>query len=273
MVKKIFHNSSLPRAGSTIIQNILAQNPEIYPTPTSGVFELLNGVRAVYSNSQEFKAQDKDLMEKGYKGFLKNGIYSFYNEITDRPYVIDKCRGWSMEYKFIDFYDPNPKIICMVRDIRAIYASMEKKYRKNPQLELNVANWQTLEGTTTDKRIVSWSNTVPIAPSMDRLYQVILEGLHEKILFVKFEDLCRKPNEQMARIYDYLELPYYQHDFDNIEQFTQEDDKVYGVFGDHIIKNKLEVVEEDFFDVLGETGCEIITNNYRWFYEAFEYKI
>ena len=39
------------------------------------------------------------------------------------------------------------------------------------------------------------------------------------------------------------------------------------------IENKLEVVEEDFFDVLGETGCEIITNNYRWFYEAFEYEI
>lgn len=273
MVKKILYNSSLPRSGSTIIQNILAQNPEIYPTPTSGVFEMVNSIRTVYSNSQEFKAQDKELMERGYKEFLKNGIYSFYNEITDRPYVIDKCRGWSMEYKFIDFFDPNPKIICMVRDVRAIYASMEKKYRKNPQLELNVANWQTLEGTTTDKRIVSWSNTVPIAPSMDRLYQVILEGLHEKILFVRFEDLCREPNEQMARIYDYLELPYYQHDFDNIEQFTQEDDKVYGVFGDHIIKNKLEVVEEDFFDVLGETGCEIITNNYRWFYDAFEYKI
>ena len=62
MVQKIFHNSSLPRAGSTIIQNILAQNPEIYPTPTSGVFELLNGVRTVYSNSQEFKDQDKTFL-------------------------------------------------------------------------------------------------------------------------------------------------------------------------------------------------------------------
>ena len=77
----------------------------------------------------------------------------------------------------------------------------------------------------------------------------------------------------MTRIYDYLELPYYQHDFDNIEQFTHEDDKVYGVFGDHIIKNKLELAQDDFFDVLGETGCEIITNNYRWFYEAFDYKV
>jgi sulfotransferase len=273
MVKKIFYNSSLPRAGSTIIQNILAQNPEIYPTPTSGIFEMFNNVRAVYSNSPEFKAQDEELMEKGYRGLLKSGLYGFFNEITNRPYVVDKCRGWSMEYKFIDFFDPNPKIICMVRDLRAIYASMEKKYRKNPHLELNVANWVELKGTTTDKRIVSWSNTVPIAPALDRLYQVLLEGIHEKVLFVRFEDLCRQPNEQMARIYEYLELPYFQHDFDNIEQFTHEDDKVYGVFGDHIIKNKLEVVEEDFFEILGDSGCEIITSNYRWFYDAFEYPI
>lgn len=273
MVKKIFYNSSLPRAGSTIIQNILAQNPLIFPTPTSGVFEMLNNVRAVYSNSLEFKAQDEKEMEKGYRGLLKSGIYGFYNEITDRPYVIDKCRGWSMEYKFIDFYDPNPKIICMIRDLRAIFASMEKKYRKNPQLELNVANWQKLEGTTTDKRIVTWSNNVPIGPAVDRLYQVLLEGLHENILFIRYEDLCKNPNEQMARIYDYLELPYYQHDFDNIEQFTHEDDKVYGVFGDHVIKNKLEKVDEDFYDILGETGCELITKSYRWFYEAFEYEV
>ncbi len=273
MVKKIFYNSSLPRSGSTIIQNILAQNPEIYPTPTSGIFEMLNSIRSIYSNSPEFRAQDNQLMEKGYIGLLKSSIYSFYNEITDRPYVIDKCRGWSMEYKFIDFFEPNPKIICMVRDLRAIYSSMEKKFRKNPQRELNVTNWEKLEGTTTDKRITSWSNSVPIAPSLDRLYQVLLEGLHEKILFIRYEDLCKNPDEQMEKIYEYLELPFFQHDFEFIEQFTQEDDKIYGVFGDHVIKNNLEAVEEDFFDILGETGCEIITNNYRWFYDAFEYKI
>ena len=69
MVKKIFYNSSLPRAGSTIIQNILAQNPEIYPTPTSGIFEMLNGVRAIYSNSPEFKAQDETTMEKDIEDY------------------------------------------------------------------------------------------------------------------------------------------------------------------------------------------------------------
>lgn len=273
MVNKIFYNSSLPRAGSTLIQNILAQNPLIHSTPTSGIFEIYQGIRTIYTNSLEFKAQDEDLMEKGYKALLKEGIYGFYNAITDRPYVIDKSRGWGMDYKFIDFYDPNPKIICMVRDLRSVFTSLEKKYRKNPQKDLGIANWQDLTGTTTDKRVVHWSNNVPIAPALDRLYQALLEDIHHNILFVKFEDLCNYPTREIKRIYEYLEIPEYTHNFNDIPQFTHEDDSMYGVFGDHVIKNKLEILKEDYLEVLGETGCKLITDNYRWFYEAFEYKV
>lgn len=273
MVKKVFYNSSLPRAGSTLIQNILAQNPLIHPTPTSGVFEMMSLSRTAYSNGQEFKAQDKETMEKGFKGYLKEGLYGFYNNITDRPYVMEKCRGWGMEYKFIDFYDPNPKIICMVRDVRAIYSSLEKKYRANPQLEHNIANWGDLTGTTTDKRIIHWSNNVPIGPSMDRLYQVLLEGMHQNILFIKFEDLTTNPDKELKRVYEYLKLDYFKHDFKNIKQYTIEDDNIYGVFGDHTIKNKVVPIKDDFLDILGEGGCKLVTDNYGWFYEAFEYKI
>jgi sulfotransferase len=148
---------------------------------------------------------------------------------------------------------------------------MEKKYRKNPQLELNVANWQTLEGTTTDKRIVSWSNTVPIAPSMDRLYQVILEGLHEKILFVKFEDLCLRPESEMIRIYQYLDIPHFAHDFDNIEQVTKEDDEVYGAFGDHIIRKQLKLPPSKAKQLLTPDVCNWVYTNYEWFYKYFRY--
>ena len=36
MIKKVFYNSSLPRAGSTLFQNIVGQNLDFYVTPTSG---------------------------------------------------------------------------------------------------------------------------------------------------------------------------------------------------------------------------------------------
>lgn len=273
MTKKIFYNSSLPRSGSTLIQNILAQNPDIYSSPTSGVFDLFYNSRAVYSNGPEFKAQDEDLMKAAFREFCKGGCQGYYQAITEKPIVIDKCRGWTGESGFLEFlYGESPKIISMVRDPRAVYASMEKKFRKNPHLDHGLTNWAEVTGTNTDKRVVYWSNNIPIAPVMDRLYQVLLDGSHQNILFIRFEDLTTNPEVELKKIYEYLELPYFQHDFDNVEQFTQEDDKVYGVFGDHKIRKKVAPLKDDFREVLGQAACQMIYENYQWFYDAFGYK-
>lgn len=273
MPKQIFYNSSLPRAGSTLLQNILGQNPEIHATPTSGIFEIFMGARNYYANGVEWKSQHSELTDKGFKSFLKGALHGYYDAITDKPYVIDKSRGWGLEHGLISTYDPNPKIICMVRDIRGVFASLEKKYRNNPLAETNVANWGDLSGTTTDKRMIVWANNPPIGTALDRLYQVILQGTHQHILFVKFEDLCKTPEQEMRRVYAYLDIPYYEHDFDNVEQVTFEDDKWHGIFGDHIIRKKVEPVKEDFKQVLGTNACRIIEENYRWFFNDFKYKI
>ena len=134
MVQKIFFNASLPRAGSTLLQNILMQNPDIYSTPTSGVIELLSTARTLYSNGDAFKAQDPETMKSGFKNFCNKGFFGFYDGITDRPYVIEKSRGWLGYQDFVEFFmGEKPKIICMVRDLRSIFSSMEKNYRKNPE--------------------------------------------------------------------------------------------------------------------------------------------
>ncbi len=66
MPEQIFFQSSLPRAGSTLLQNIIGQNPNFYVTPTSGVLELVYAARNNYTNSPEFKAQEYELMKSGF---------------------------------------------------------------------------------------------------------------------------------------------------------------------------------------------------------------
>ena len=68
-IPKIFYQSSMPRAGSTLLQNILAQNPEFYVTPTSGLLELVFGARLNYTNSAEFRAQEAAQMKKAFLAF------------------------------------------------------------------------------------------------------------------------------------------------------------------------------------------------------------
>ena len=271
-MEKLFFQSSLPRAGSTMLQNILAQNPDIYATPTSGVLELIYGARENYSNSPEFISQDKDLMRKGYLAFCKNGMDAFYNAITDKKYVIDKSRGWGIHYDMLSaIRDEQPKVICMVRDLRDIFASMEGNFRKNPEKSQGIVNWATGQATTINKRIDYWIQNPPVGLAIERLFEVIRMGNDAKILFVKYEDLCLRPESELIRIYQYLDIPYFKHDFDNIEQVTKEDDEVYGVYGDHKIKPKLTAVKPDWNEVLGKNASEWIRNNYSWFYDYFGY--
>ena len=270
-MEKIFFQSSLPRSGSTLLQNIMGQNPDFYVTPTSGVLELVYASRANYTNSPEFKAQDSDVMKKGFLSFCKNGVEGYFEAITDKKYVLDKSRGWGIHYNFLDSFYPEPKVICMVRDLRSIYSSMEKNFRKNQHLDSGIVDHSNMIATTTEKRIDVWSQGQPIGLAVERLYQIIKEGINKKMLFIKFEDLCRQPDIEMRKIYDYLDIPFYQHDFNNIQQITQEDDAVYGIYGDHVIKPKLEPLKNDYKEVLGVNASNWIRQNFNWFYDEFKY--
>lgn len=271
MVQKIFFQSSLPRAGSTLLQNIIGQNPDFYVTPTSGVLELVFGAQNNYTNSPEFKAQDSDLMREGFRQFCRGGLEGFYNAVTDRPYVIDKSRGWGYYQNFLDFFYPNPKIICMIRDPRAIFSSMEKNYRKNPDKSNLLTNDSNMSGITTEQRIDIWTGSQPIGLAFQRLLQIIKEGNDKNMLFVKYENLTKNPENELKRIYEYLGLPIYKHNFENIEQLTVEDDTVYGIFGDHKIHSRITEQPKDWNKILGSNASNWIKNNYSWFYEYFRY--
>ena len=77
----------------------------------------------------------------------------------------------------------------------------------------------------------------------------------------------------MVRIYDYLGVEFFDHDFDNIPQITTEDDEIYGL-GDglHTIRPRLEPKMSDAKQVLGADICEWLYNNYKWYYDMFSYK-
>lgn len=271
-MEKIFYQSSLPRAGSTLLQNIFAQNPDIYATPTSGVLELIYAARENYTNSPEFIAQDKELMKTAFLAFCKSGMNAYYNAITDKKYVVDKSRGWGIHFDLLKtIHGEDPKVICMIRDLRDVFASMENNFRKNPEKASGIVNWANMTGTSVPKRIDIWAASQPVGMAIERLQEIIRYGNDSKMLFVKYEDLCLKPDSEMIRIYNYLGIPYFKHNFDYIEQVTKEDDEVYGAFGDHVIRNELKLTQSKAKALLGKQVCDWIFENYRWFYETFRY--
>lgn len=264
----------MPRALSTMFQNIVGQNPDFYVTPTSGVLELLYGARANFSTSMEFKAQDPNLMKRAFAGFCKTGIEGYFNAITDKKFVLDKSRGWGVYKGFLDSFYGETKVICMVRNLKDIVASYEKIYRKNQNQHDPIRNDSDARGTTVHKRVEEWMHpTNTIGRALERISEMINLGYADKVLFVRAEDLCLYPETEMTRIYQYLDIPYFAHDFDNIQQITSEDDSVFGLSPDlHIIRPKLEMKPSDADNILGRDITQRLYEINRWYYDKFQYK-
>lgn len=272
-MKKIFFNSSLPRSGSTLLQNIIAQNPEFYCTPTSGTLELIYGARANFTTDATFKAQNAELMNAGFQNFCKCGLHGFYDAVTDKNTILEKSRGWGIHYNLLEYVlNEPPKIVCMVRDLKQIISSMELKFRNNQHLDSGIVDHANLRNTTTPKRVDHYLSTQPLGLAIERLQELFRQQLNSKILFVRYEDLCNDPYNQLKRIYSYFGMDYYNHhNFNYIEQSTKEDDAIYGIFGDHTIKPNLIRTDNKPIDVLGPDICSWIDNNFKWYNDIFNY--
>src|SRR4051794_4991565 len=56
--KKYCFISGLPRSGSTLLANLLAQNPRFHASATSGILDVVFGVRNHWDQLPQFQAMD-----------------------------------------------------------------------------------------------------------------------------------------------------------------------------------------------------------------------
>ena len=100
---------------------------------------------------------------------------------------------------------------------------MEKKFRQNPDVDIKIMD--NIEMTiTTDQRITHWSKTQPTGYSIIKLKELILQKIDKNILFFRYEDFCQYPDQHMQKLYEFFEVEYFQHDWNNIQQLTSEND-------------------------------------------------
>jgi sulfotransferase len=261
-------NSSFPRSGSTLLQNILAQNPRFYCSPTSGVINLLLAARQKFSTVEMFRAQDPELMRSGFLRFCRRAMEGFYEGVTDKPVCVDKSRVWFHYYDWLNAFYPEPKIVVCVRDLRAILSSMEKLFRKNRYREDPADVEERMNMTTVTTRVTHWLNTNPVGLTALRLVGAIETGTFKHFHVVRFEDLTTRPSETMKKVYAYLDEPPFEHDFQNVEQTTREDDTQFNIYGDHRIRRKVEPVRPDYHDVLGREVCDLVRQSNPVFYKT-----
>jgi sulfotransferase len=245
--KRIVFLAGLPRSGSTLLANILAQNPRMYVTPTSGIVDMLVQVRNSWDRNDAFQAANRQLSEEIKERVLKAMLQAYFAH-AEQPVCIDKNRYWSefleMGAALVGGRD-KVKVIVTVRDLRDVLASFENLYRKTSALgqlhqEANLA----LKFKTALGRVETFiDDGQPVGRAYNAIRDAVTRGWADCMHFVEYDALTKKPKETLAGIYNFLGEEGCEHDFDNVEQVTFEDDFVYGFKDLHQIRAQVKPQE------------------------------
>ena len=242
--KRVYFLSGLPRSGSTLLANILAQHPEIYVTPTSGIVDMLVNVRNHWDQNDAFRAMERKLSEQ-VKGDVLRAMLQAYFRHTASPICLDKNRYWA---EFLEMAEvlvggrERVKVIMTVRDVRDVLASFERLYRKTSALgQLPQESALALKFKTALGRLeVFIDDSQPVGRAYNAIRDAITRGWKDCIHFVDYEALTHAPQQTMDGIYAFLGETPHVHDFSHVEQVTFEDDFAYGFKDLHVIRPCVE---------------------------------
>lgn len=205
------------------------QNPSIYSGGNSPVCQLMWDIK----DSCENKCHQQLIATRseGFKEELMSSIpHKFYKNI-DKNIIIDKCRAWTLKNNYemiVNHIDRNPKIIIFIRDIEEILKSFIRiGFIPKVIREDDIFNYNS-------------------EPLMKYFYGVIYakQNYQENIHIVDYNEFIKNIDKEMLKIYNFLEIEYFKHQYVNIIDNTLENDEAYGILGMHSIKSNIK--KEDY---------------------------
>jgi sulfotransferase len=232
-MKTLYFVAGLPRSGSTMLINLLKQNPQIGGAPVSSLCSLITNVVANWDNIES----NKEYCNETAKKDILKGILNSYHNSSHKKIIFDKDRLWVTQLDLLQELLQQPiKVLAPVRNPAEIITSFERIKRKNPLT--STSNSPNL--TIASRALYYAGPSGPLGVAHACLKDAIVQGYKDNILFVDYNRFCNTPKSQLKRIYDFFELPKFNHDIKNIKQTEIYNDFATGLPGLHKIKPSLE---------------------------------
>ena len=251
-MKTFYFMSGLPRSGSTLLTALLNQNPEIHASTNSPLLDTIHYTQEyLLHNSEQYKATPNP--EGAHK--VLSSIPDNYYFHTPQNIIIDKSRGWVNQIQHIkDYITPEPKIICPVRSIQDILSSfllLIYKSKTTSFIDEGLLKNQ-IEITNNNRCDYLMSSQGIIGQSYHALKEAFRKGYGNNLLLIEYDDLVKNPQQELNRIYEFLQLPSYSHTFENITPKANENDEVYRLDNMHTVRDRVEKIHRDNSKYLSE---------------------
>lgn len=268
MVPDFIGVAGLPRAGSTLVCQLLAQHPDLYCEGTSSpLCNTLQGMRRMVSDDQFFLSQLDQSFASSY-GHLESAMRGYlrgWYQDCGKQAVVDKNRGWLHAVELLLTLAPEARLVVCVRELGQIYGSIEAQHQRTILLDFtdHLADFDRL-----GRADMLFAKDRTIGAPLTSIHAVmdLPLAVQQRLYFVRFEDLLEQPVACMSHLYAWLGLAPFEIDPAKLAVRVRESDSHYRMKYTHtqthsIVKPKRHAIPPRI--------QQQIEQSYAWYYELY----
>ena len=233
--------SGLPRAGSTLLAALLGQNPELHTGISSPIGSIVTALLQTMSQSNESAVFIDDTQREA---ILRNAFEGYYQAIHPTRTVIDTSRSWCAKLHVLAALFPGAKMICCVRELSWVVDSLERLIRGNLWEKSKIFDFDA-GGTVYSRSDGLTGRTGMVGFAYNALQQAIHSEQSGRMMLLRYETLTADPAAAMRAIYEFLEIPAFEHDFERVAFDATEFDARLGTPGLHRIAGRVAPPRRD----------------------------
>jgi len=268
MIPKFVGVTGLPRAGSTMLCQLLAMHPDILcEGHSSPLCNTILGIRRMISDDTFFLAQLDHSFDSSYdhlrtamQGFLRG-----WNQNSTKLAVVDKNRAWLHAIELLLHIEPEAKLIVCLRDLGQIYGSIEAQHQKTILVDFidHLADYDRFGRAdmlfAKDKAIGAPLISLHAVPDLPQKVQ-------DHLYFLRFEDMVEQPAACMAHIVKWLGLPAFDINPEKLELGVTESDSHYHM--KYLHRQSGCIIKPARHEIPPRIQAQIETA-YAWFYQMY----
>ena len=209
--KQLLFLVAMPRSGNTLFASIMNQNPKIACTANSITLEIMKDLfllkeTDVFQNYPDHKSLNNVL----------DSVFDIYYKDWPQDIIIDRgpvTTPGNLEVMQKHFKRPF-KCIVLLRDLMDVLASLMKWYTENPSSYINKYGYRTDE----EKLSAIMSKKAVVAKDLEAIKNSY--NYPEMCLYIKYDDLVTQPEKEIRRVYEFMNLPYFNHKFKDLKQIN-----------------------------------------------------
>jgi len=268
MTPKFVGVTGLPRAGSTLLCQLLAQHPDIHcEGHSSPLCNTLLGIRRMVSDDAFFLSQLDNAFDNSYAHLASamQGFFRGWHHDCQKKLVVDKNRAWLHAIELLLHIEPEAKLIVCLRDLRQIYGSIEAQHQRTILVDFidHLADYDRF-----GRADMLFSKDKAIGAPLISLHAVLDLPKHvqEHLYFLRFEDLMERPTACMSHLYAWLGMSPFQIDPDHLKIGVRESDSHYHMKYPH--KQVERIVKPKQHEISPRIQAQIEAA-YSWFFQLY----